>query len=166
MRQERFIAQLALRLELPQLAFNDEHVCRLVLDEQYVIDLEWVEQDDAIHAYAVLHSRAKELEPRFGELLAANLFGRATHDAVLALDAARNEILLTRKFALEHLEIECFLKQFESLVESVATWSRRLEQHHNHYDHSHYGHDHGRSARDDESEKDRLPDPASGLLRV
>lgn len=154
MHHEQFIAQLATRLGLPQLKFNEEYVCRLILDDQYVIDLEWVEQDAAVHAYAVLNSRASELHPRFAELLAANLFCRATHGAVLALDRARDEILLIRRFTLEHLDMEWFVRQLESLVDSVATWSQRLDERHSHQ-------------KNEDDEDSSLSDHvASGLLRV
>jgi hypothetical protein len=129
MHPDQFITQLATRLELPHLAFNEEHVCRLVLDNRYVIDLEWVEQDAAIHAYAVLQMRATELAPRFAELLAANLFGRGTWGAVLALDVDRDEVLLSHKFSMRYLKIEEFVQQFEMFVESVAAWTKRLDQH-------------------------------------
>jgi hypothetical protein len=128
MHHEQFITRLATRLDLSKLAFNEEHVCRLLLDNRFVIDLEWVERDAAIHVYAVLSTRASELRSRFAELLAANLFGRATHDAAIGLDAERDEILLMRKFELESLDLDCFVRRLESFVDSVSIWSRRLEQ--------------------------------------
>ena len=128
MHQEQFIERLATKLELPKLTFNSESVCRLVLDDQFVVDLEWVEDDNAIYVYSVVHNRASEVSDRFGELLAANLFGRGTNYAVLGLDVEREEILMTRKFRLKDLNLDWFLEELESFVKAVSEWSLRLDR--------------------------------------
>ena len=152
MHHEQFIARLANRLGLRKLEFNDDAVCRLILDQRHAIDIEWVEHGESIYLYAVVHSCASALSSRYAELLAANLFGRSTHDAVLGLDEHRDEVLLTRKFNLVNLDMEWFVVQLEGFVDAVAKWADRLE-----HPFVRAESDHG-SAVADES--------AAGLLRV
>lgn len=158
MHHEQFIAQLAHRLDLPKLRFNDDYVCRLVLDGRHVVDLEWVDRDAAIYLYSVVHTRAASLVPRYAELLSGNLFGRGTHDAVLGLDVDRDEIVLTRRFELDHLDLEWFVQQLGSFVESVSDWSQRLELHHGSRD--------SLSPREPDAIDPLVDHATSGLLRV
>lgn len=130
MHPDQFIAHLRHCFGLSDLAFNDDQVCRLVLDDEYVIDLEWVEGSGALYVYSVVHTRASELEHRLGELLASNLFGHGTGDATLALDPEYDEILLTRRFELLQLDLDWFSRQLEHFAQGVCAWTAKLSQHH------------------------------------
>lgn len=126
MHKDQFIEGLAARLGLPQLAFNQDSVCRLLLEDRFAVDLEWIEHDASIFVYAVVHGRASDVSSRFAEILAANLFGYGVNDAILGLDLQRDEILLTRKFRLVNLDIEWFVQELERFVRSAIEWSTRL----------------------------------------
>lgn len=152
MHPDQLISELAAKLQLPELAFNDEHVCRLVMDDHYIVDLEWVESRQALHVYSVIHPRASELQHRFAELLAANLFGRATCDAVLALDIERDEVVLNRRFELERLDMDGFMHQLDLFSDAVSHWTERLQQQH--------------QPADDPQKHSSTDHSASGFIRV
>lgn len=151
MHPDHFIAALAARLQVSELVWNDEHVCRLVLDDNYLVDLEYVERDQLIQVYSVVHAHAAELPARFVDLLTANLFGVATNGAVLSLHLERDEIVLHRTFNLERIDIEWFARELDLFSDAVADWSQRLRRHH------------PEEAAEAPSSGD---DAASGLLRV
>lgn len=152
MHSEQLITEIAARLNLPKLGFNDNNVCRIVADSQYMVDLEWAESSRALYVYSIVHTRASELKHRFAELLAANLFGHETGDAILSLDIERNEVFLHRKFELEQLDIEWFMQELDSFVDAVADWTQRL---------------HRNQTKKDAAEKPSSGDhTASGLIKV
>ena len=71
-----------------------------MFDEKFDTDIEMTDDGSAFYIYAVVGKAPGEDNTAFyKELLAANLFGHGTGNGSLALDTARNEILLSRRFS-------------------------------------------------------------------
>ncbi len=125
MHADQFLEQLGRELGIADLSFNFENVCRLIVGEDVVIDLEYLEEDQVIQAFSSLGSPPVG-EPAWRELLSANLFGGGTGGATLALDAEQNEVILFRSFDLETLEIQKFLRDLNSMTDAAEFWTERL----------------------------------------
>ena len=126
MHQDQFLEQLSAQLELSILKFNSDSVCRLIFDGEFVVDLEWVSESHSLHMYSVVNSRASHIEPRYLEMLKANLFGRGTNGSVFSIDTNRDEVLLIQTFATLHLDITTFVRQLELFVDTASYWKQLL----------------------------------------
>ena len=126
MHQDQFASQLAARLELSLLKFNNDSVCRLIFDGEFVVDVEWLEASEMLHMYSVVHSRASDLEPKYLQLLKANLFGRETNGSSFSIDVNRDEVLLIQSFRTTNLDMDVFIKSLELFVDTVSHWKHLL----------------------------------------
>jgi len=99
---------------LGRVALNDEGVCRLVLDEDLTVDVEVAPEASRAAGSFFLHAVAGRLPAGDGdpgllkELLAANLFGRDTGGATLALDPDLGEVVLLRELGAEATDYGTF----------------------------------------------------------
>ncbi|MEW4486745.1 type III secretion system chaperone [Thalassoglobus sp. JC818] len=150
MHQDQFAAQLAARLELSLLKFNDDSICRLIFDGEFVVDVEWVDTSQMLHMYSVVHSRASELEPKYVQLLKANLFGRETNGSAFSIDINRDEVLLIQSFRTTNLDMDVFIKSLELFVDTVSHWKHLL----------------GKSEIETEYEPQESKQSEEGLIRV
>ena len=117
------------RLGIGKLKFNDNGVCRLVFDEKFDTDIEMTDDGSAFYIYAVVGKAPGEDNTAFyKELLAANLFGHGTGNGSLALDTARNEILLSRRFSQDLTDVNLFAFEVEKFVNHLELWTDRLRK--------------------------------------
>ncbi len=111
------IADFAQRSQLLSLKLSDEGTARLVIDATLTVDLEHDEARGQLHLTTNLgQPPLEEREAFYARVLAANLFGRATAGASLALDPASMEILLVRTLELESTDSTKFETALEALV--------------------------------------------------
>ena len=125
MHRDQFITELASELGLPDFEFNSENVARLVVDDQIVIDMEYVEESDHIHVFSSLGTLASDVDV-LREVLSANLFGRGTGGATLALDVEQDELLLCHTTALATLDIPRFAEFLHAFSQTAFFWTERL----------------------------------------
>ena len=130
MHPDELITHLRAALGLDDLEFNSVNVCRLLVDDDIEIDLEFVAEDDALYCYSVVGTTFDENQKRdWAEvLLAANLFGRETAGASFALDEETDDILLCRVFDMVDLSADRFLRQLEEFSNVSSYWSGRLSE--------------------------------------
>ena len=130
MHPDELIAHLRAELELDDLEFNSVNVCRLLVDDDVEIDLEYVAEDDALYCYSVVGTTFDEGQRKdWAEvLLAANLFGRDTGGASFALDDETDDILLCRVFDMADLSADRFLRQLEEFSSVSVYWVERLSE--------------------------------------
>lgn len=125
-----FLIALGEKLGLPSLDFNAHGVCRLVLNDERLIDINW----DAERQRVVLYGEVGELDQKdFGKwlpiLMQANISPEANGDGWLALDeASGNTVLLCALVYGESLEPEGFLKRFVSFLDVMDPWAERLRR--------------------------------------
>lgn len=116
-------------LGIGKLKFNDNGVCRLVFDEKFDTDIEMTDDGAAFFIYAVVGKAPTEDNPAFyRELLTANLFGTGTGNGALALDASRNEIVLSRRFSQDLSDVNLFAAEVEKFVNHLELWTDRLRK--------------------------------------
>jgi hypothetical protein len=117
---------------LGRVALNDEGVCRLVLDEDLTVDVEVAPEASRAAGSFFLHAVAGRLPAGDGdpgllkELLAANLFGRDTGGATLALDPDLGEVVLLRELGAEATDYGTFAAALERFVNALDRWRGRL----------------------------------------
>lgn len=122
---DELIHALSTRLNLSDLSANHEGMVRLVFEGDIYVDIEPEADHDELHIYSSLGPQTDDVNT-LNALLAANLFGKATGGAVIALDDFLREILLSRTFTLSTLDFEAFLTALENFVNYAELWRNRL----------------------------------------
>lgn len=128
MQRDEVLETLRRELQIPDLAFNSQNVCRLVFDGRLPVDLESHADSGVLHLHVVVGYANNLDTARMRELLSANLFGHGTAGATLGLDDQRDEILLFRTYALEALDAPRLLQDLVEFVAIAEMWSERLSQ--------------------------------------
>ncbi|MCL1126830.1 type III secretion system chaperone [Shewanella surugensis] len=123
MYKDDFIAQLRLELGNPALAFNSDNVCRLVIDNQLVIDLEWLD-DNALYMYSDIGHSPLLSKEQLTLLLEANAFGQGTGKACFAIN--NQHVTLQQLLSNEALNIANFTHELELLIAHALQWQNHL----------------------------------------
>ena len=122
LRVHSLLAALGAKIGLPDLAPNEDNVCRIVIDDTVVIDMEHQPGTDNFQAFAVVGGDPGGNVALLRKLLSANLFGQGTGGSVLGLDDQRGEILLTQGFDLSTTTEVAFVAKMESFSDYVRSW--------------------------------------------
>lgn len=120
------LAALGAHVGIPDLAMNDDNVCRLVLDRSMIVDIEHLPGTDVLQVYSVVGGHPRHNAELCCRLLSANLFGQGTGGAVLALDEQRGEVLLTQNFDLATVTPGKFVSTLEGFVGYASSWTGEL----------------------------------------
>lgn len=130
MKLEDALAAIARAAGLNTLAFDQAGVCRLMFDQKRVVDIERLDgHGHEAYLYAVVGPvPAQDREALYADLLGANLFGRETGEAVLALDAVAGEVLLQQKVDVVDMDESRFVSLVEAFVHTLEHWQDRFEQ--------------------------------------
>lgn len=121
------LAEFGRKAGLGSLGLDDQGVCRLSFDGSLIVDLEFDEDAGVLHLYsAVGPVPAGEREAVYQALLSANLFGRETGGATLALDRGRDEIMLCRALVPDHVDFLAFEAVLAAFVDALAGQRERL----------------------------------------
>ncbi len=122
------LSALGAHIGLPGLELNADHVCRLVLDDTVIIDIEHQPGTDNVQAFSVVGPHPGDNVVLLQKLLAANLFGQGTGGAILALDEERGEVLLSHPFDLSTTTTERFISTLEGYVGYVQAWMTEITE--------------------------------------
>jgi len=130
MRLQDLITSLGGRLKQPELRLNDAGVCRLVLDRQFGISIESVEDGRGVIFYSVIGTFSDHgKEALFERLLSAQLFyGELGEGCSFGIDSSHCEILLQRKFRVQHLSEEDFYWALNEFANWAEYWLAKLRE--------------------------------------
>ncbi|MEW4561530.1 type III secretion system chaperone [Bremerella sp. JC770] len=128
MHHEQFLTELRNRLDVPSLEFNREMVCRLLVDNEFVVDLEWDDTAKRLYLYSVASSSARQLKEQYFELLAANHFCLSRGDAVVSIDVERDEVLLVHTLETPAIDMDSFMNLLGRFIERIGVWKTMLLQ--------------------------------------
>lgn len=121
-----FLRKLGEKVGISDLKFNDDHVCRLVLDKTLIVDLEYSLNESVLYATCSVASRLPESNSIYKQILSANLFGRGTGTAVLGYDDDKDEVVLFERFDLESVAPESFVERMDIFVGFADHWTSAL----------------------------------------
>lgn len=110
------------------LSLDANHTCRLIFDGRTAIDIEAPEPKEStvfFHALVGLVPSGNR-ERLYQTLLEANLFGRGTGGAVLAVDAGRQEVILFLSLDMAVTDYPAFTKALEDFLAQTIAWTERL----------------------------------------
>lgn len=120
------IRKLGEHVGLP-LALDANQTCRLVIDGTIEVDLDADPSGpQLVISGAIGTVPASGQEALFRVLLEANLFGRGTGGAVLALDERFNEIVLSRTLMTDRIHFQDVIEAIEQFVHHSKIWRERL----------------------------------------
>ena len=120
------LKELATEAGVPEASFNDHGVCRIVFDEKLELDFEWLPAEGLLFLHAPVMSFTGRPEGSVCQaLLEANLFGRDTGGAVLALDAVHNEVILCERLVPELMDSAYFRSRVESFLNVLERWQEK-----------------------------------------
>jgi hypothetical protein len=105
------------------LALNFEHGTTLNLEH----DIE----EDVLHLYSVVGDDPPDDATRlalYRDILEANLFGHDTEGGALSLDAAKREILLTRRLDVAETNGDTLYRAAQALARVTAEFKERIEE--------------------------------------
>ncbi len=121
------LSHFATGLGLPELHFDAQGCARLLLDGRTEIHFEHDAATDAIHLYSRLGGLpAAGQERLYLQLLQANLFGAQTAGATLAVDSAKQAVVLCRQALPRHLGGEDFRALVQAFVDATEYWTQQL----------------------------------------
>jgi hypothetical protein len=128
MNADEAIGQLAHKLGI-ELTLDVRRVCAVVFDDRLTVEFEApASLAEVLMMTCKVASRvqADQREEVYALLLQANLFGRGTAGAVLAVDSKREEIVLQRALHLGQADFQDLLNALESLLQFGQAWVDRL----------------------------------------
>ena len=112
---------------LGPLALDGNNLCRLVFDGNLTVDIELLPDGRRFYVHAVVGPLPGSGGPDLlRSLLGANLFGRETGGAVLALDPDLDELLLFREFDAAATDYDAFVAALEALLNALERWRKVL----------------------------------------
>jgi len=122
------LSELGDRLGLGTLELDQDGGCLLAFDNDLLVDIEQASDGPGFHLSAtVCAAPQQKREAVFAELLEANLQGRGTGCACLALDADLDEIVLSQTIAHDDIELEAFEQALEAFLNVLEHWKQRYE---------------------------------------
>ncbi len=116
------------RLQLGDVALEDDGGAQIVVDGEFKIDIERAADGPGFDITAAVCPTPKHnLTAIFAELLEANLSGQGTGGASLALDQTLSEIVLSRSLRQEDLSYDVFEEEVARFVHTLRFWRERFE---------------------------------------
>lgn len=122
------LAELGKQIGLDDVKLDENGLCRLVFDKNYIVDIEEAEDKKTVHIYSpicIIPTEGKEA--LYATILEANLFGQGTGGATFAIDQNLNEVLLFRTLDIEKTDYQDFANELEEFVGWVATWMEKIK---------------------------------------
>lgn len=113
-----------------ELKLDHRRVCAVMFDDTLTVEFEAPTSlaDVLVMTCKVAGSvHADQREATYALLLQANLFGRGTAGAVLAVDSTREEIVLQRALRLDQTDLQDLLNALESLLQYGRAWVERMQ---------------------------------------
>lgn len=122
---------LAEALGLTELTLDDQGTCALVLDDRLPVTLALDDASATLHLYCVLGPGPEDLLHQaacYAAMLDANLFGRGTGGATLAMDPDAGDMVLCRSLPLTQTTPESLLDAAELLIQAADSWHTRVQE--------------------------------------
>jgi hypothetical protein len=117
------------RSGLGALSRNRDGVCRLVFDGGLVVDIEAQDQEPDLHITASIGAIAPDASAGvLRALLAANLMGKESGGAALALDLTRDEIVLHQQLPLDDLSFAAFERTLQTFLNHIERCRGLLDE--------------------------------------
>lgn len=127
MKLGELMRELAVRLDLGEVALEDDGGAQVVVGDGLSIDIEYGETSGGIAFSATVGpAPADDMAAALSELLDANLLGQGTNGATLALDRVLGEIVLCRSIGQPEMAYEAFEAELTRFAEALQFWHRRV----------------------------------------
>ncbi len=122
------IAELGKQMGLDNVKLDENGLCRLVFDKNYIVDIEEAEDKKTVHIYSAIGIIPLEgKEALYTKILEANLFGQGTGGATFAIDPNLSEVILFKSLNIEKTDYQDFANELEEFVNWVATWTEKIK---------------------------------------
>ena len=122
------LAELGSRLGVGHIALDDDGGCLLAFDEDLLVDIAKAKDEPGFYLTGTVGSLPSEgHEAVFAELLEANLQGRGTGRACLALDGDLDEIVLCRYVERDDIAVETLEQELDEFLKVLETWKKRYD---------------------------------------
>ncbi len=122
------LAELGDRLGIGVIKLDQNGGCLLAFDDKLVVDIEQATDTPGFHLTATVGPvPGHEREAVFAELLEANLQGRGTGSACLALDADLDEIVLSRSIYRADIDVDYLEQELDAFLTLLEYWQQRSE---------------------------------------
>jgi len=117
------------RSGLGALARNRDGVCRLIFDGGLIVDIEAQDQEPDLHMTATVGALAPDASAGLlRALLAANLMGKDSGGAALALDLTRDEVVLHQQLPLDDLSFAVFERTLQTFLNQIERCRNLLDE--------------------------------------
>ncbi|KZL12925.1 CesT family type III secretion system chaperone [Pseudovibrio ascidiaceicola] len=124
---ETLIAELGEKIGLPNLQLDEEGLCSFDVEEEFMLTLGANNQDEVI-LFALLPDIQKDKrEAGYRLLLQANLLGKGTGDAVLAMTEGDNQPALNSRFSAKSLGVTQLEEKLDTFIKLVKLWRVTIE---------------------------------------
>ena len=128
MTPHNLFAELGQKMNLPNLSLDAQGLAKLVFDASLDVNIEYDTSTHQLHLYTLLGPvPATGKAEVFEKLLAGNLFGAATHGAVLAIDPLTGDIVITTTLDPDKTDLLDFEKALEHHVMAAEQWSSQIK---------------------------------------
>lgn len=128
MNLSELLTELGCKINIDDLALDENNICRLVFDDRIVIDMESLEEEEALFIYTPICRIPSKGELKFYKnMLSANAFCRETGNGFLSLDTESDTIMLQEKIIYDGLSFTAFFNRFEIFVVCAEKWKNRVE---------------------------------------
>jgi hypothetical protein len=126
---ENALRELGTRLGLGEIKLDASGAGHLVFDNESIIDLQLAEDEQGFYLTSTIGEAPTEArEEVFSELLQANLQARGVGRCCLAYDAELNEIVLSRYFERNEIDVTTLEEELEHFLTVCEVWKRRLQK--------------------------------------
>jgi hypothetical protein len=123
------LRELGVKTGLGALELDRNGLCQLVFDGDLRVEFEAPAGGSSFWlAAAVARLPASAGSDFYRELLEANLMGRGTGGAALAVDPDRGEVVLWQRLDADRTDFPLFERELEAFLNSLDVWKERLDQ--------------------------------------
>lgn len=122
------LTELGTHIGLPDLALNENGLCRVVFDDLLTVDFESMDEGRTLHLSApirTLPTQPDQAEALYAELLSGHLLGAATSGAYFSISEADDEVLFERKLEMNRLDYTSFSNALEGFINHLEAWTEK-----------------------------------------
>lgn len=120
------LAEIGKITGLPRLEFGTDRICALTLRDRLRVEVEDHAADRTLRLCAILRDLRDADEFVLFQCLAANRNGAGAPDAILAVNPASDELVLTQAIEPQHLDAKSFGARVEAFFKLALAWQDRV----------------------------------------
>lgn len=129
MKLEDLLAQLSESEELGELKLDSNGICRILINENYLIAIERDLSEEKFFLYSNIGIIPGGFEGEIGLLaLTGNLFGKETGNSHIGYVPQTRSLVLFQDFNEESTDFPTFQKTFREFVQYLVYWTSKLEK--------------------------------------